>query len=679
MRRLAALLILVFCAALAPRPASAQTPAAPPPSLEDFLSETDFWNPELSPSGQFLAGVLRNKGEDMLVIMDLDNPEAQTPAQSLEDMFVNWIEWTSDDRILVALSGYMNIALGRQMTREEIETWTDKSRAIPRRFTRLISIDRKTREGAAMFGDSNRMANNFSLGSVVDFLPDDPEHILMPARLNGDLDLFKVNVADGSFERVALGTGNTYAWYTDRNGEPAFRLNINDRGTIAFVFAREDKQNGKIKWRKVRTIRLNDDSDSRAALDFKILFPGPTATTYYVSARPEGEEFAGIYLYDFEKDELLDPVRVSDRLDIEDGFFNPDTKELQGIYYFDDRLVIEMNDEKTDTHLKALNAYFNNEANVIPMDSSRDGNRWLIMATGPREPVSYHVYDVDTATAIQIGFGRFRLEGKSFGATQVVEYAARDGLALRGYLTRPANVAEGTNPPLVVMPHGGPEQRDYFDYDRDVQILVSKGYQVFQPNFRGSAGYGKSFVEKGHGQWGRAMQSDIDDGYDHLVAAGLADADRACIFGYSYGGYAALAAATLTPEKYNCIIAGAGISDLVKFLERERREEGRESEVYEVWSRRIGNLKTDKASIKAVSPADHADRVVRPLLIIHGKEDGIVDYEQAKIMAKALDKAGKPYKLVTLKESSHRYMPEDEELTYYNEIIDFLNQNLPVN
>lgn len=675
MRGLAAVFVFVLMSAFVPDRARAEAP--PPPSLEDFLSDTDFWSPELSPSGKYLASIYRRDGEDYLLVIDLDDQNLTPQMQRLGDTFVNWLEWTSDDRLLVALSGYMNLANGKQMTRQEILDWTDKSRATPARFTRLVSIERQSRKVIAMFGDSYQMSKNFSLGSVTDFLPDDPDHILMPARMNGDLDLFKVNVVDGSFERIAEGTDNTYGWYTDRNGEPAFRLNVNDRGTIVTVFAREEKTNGQTKWRRVRTIRLNDDTDSRAAQDFKILYAGPTETTYYVSARPEGEEFAGIYLYDFEKDKLLEPVRVSDRLDIEDGFFNPDTRELQGVYFFDDRLVIEMQDQKIDAHLKGLNAYFNDEANVIPMDSSRDGNRWLVMATGPREPVSYHVYDVDKAKAVEISYGRFRLEGKTLGGTQVVQYTARDGLPLRGYLTRPADVPEGTNPPLIVMPHGGPELRDYFDYDSDVQILVAEGYQVFQPNFRGSAGYGKSFVEKGHGQWGKAMQNDIDDGYDYLVAAGLADADRACIFGYSYGGYAALAAATLTPEKYRCIIAGAAISDLVKFLERERREEGSDSEVFQIWSKRIGNLKADKAAIEAVSPVNFADRVSRPLLILHGKEDGIVDYEQAKRMAKALDKAGRPYKLVTLKTSSHHYMPPDEEMTYYREIIGFLHQHLP--
>ena len=652
--------------------------AHPVPTLDDFLSETEFWNPELSPSGRFLAGIRSEDGEDFIVTLDL-NTEGDAPTfQGLGDLYVKWIDWVSDDRMLVSLLGYMDLRNGKQMTREQLRDYDDDSRAVPMPFSRLVSIDRQSHQVAAMFGDDRRMTRNFSLGRVTDFLPDDPDHILMPARLYGDLDLFKVNVVDGSFERIAAGTDSTYAWFTDRSGEPAFRLDVNSRGTVIYLYAREDKENGTIKWRKTRTIRLKDREQSKAASDFQVLYPGPSESTYYISARPDGADRAGIYLYDFEKDEILEPVYTNDDVDIEDGLFNPDTRELRGVFYYKDRLVIEMKDPSIQAHLNGLNTYFGNEANVIPMDSSRDGKRWLVEAVGPREPGSYHIYDLDTASAVEIGVSQGRLLGKTFGETQIINYVARDGLALTGYLTRPADAAPDSRPPLIVMPHGGPEMRDYFDYDRDVQILVAQGYQVFQPNFRGSSGYGKIFADRGRREWGRAMQTDLDDGFDYLVGAGLADAGRACIFGFSYGGYAALAAATLTPDKYQCIIDGAGPSDLVAMMRWERKEEGYDSESYKYLVEHVGDPQRDKNALEAVSPAKLADRVTRPILILHGEDDGIVPYDQSARMEKALKKAGKDFKLVKLKDSGHRYMSDEDEQTYYTEILAFLREHLPV-
>lgn len=673
-----AAITVVVCASGALAEDSAE-PAPAIPTLDDFLSEADYWSPEISPSGRFLAGIRRVDGKDYILTMDLESEDFSPHYQSLGDVYANWIDWVTDDRMLVSLTGVIDARTGRPMTRQQVDDWTPKSLKIPKTYTRLISLEPATGAAAAMFGDDRAINRNFSLGRVTDFLPDDPDHILMPARINGDLDLFRVNVTDGTFERVAIGTDNTYAWFTDRDGEPAFRLNVNNRRTVITIYAREDRENGQIKWRKTRKIRLNENKNNEAAPDFQILYPGPTSTTYYVSARPEGEDFAGIYLYDFEKDEFVETIRKSDKVDIEHAYFNRDTRELLGVHYYEDRLVIDMDDDEIQAHLNGLNAYFDDKANVVPMDSSADGKRWLIRASGPDIPPSYYYYDREKAFVTEIGAVQLQLRDKTLGSAQIVQYTARDGLELHGYLTRPASAREGDNPPLIVMPHGGPEMRDYFDYSEDVQILVARGYQVFQPNFRGSSGYGVKFADLGRRQWGKAMQTDIEDGYAYLVEAGLADPGEACIYGYSYGGYAALAAATLTPDLYRCIIDGAGASDLEAMLRWERKEEGSDSEAYEYWVKHIGDPSADKAALAAVSPADMADRITRPVLLLHGKDDGIVPFDQSKRMAKAMEKAGKPVKLVELKDSGHTYMSDEEERTFYDEILAFLDENLPVN
>jgi dipeptidyl aminopeptidase/acylaminoacyl peptidase len=674
-----AAIFLAFCGIAQAEDGAEPLAARAIPTLDDFLSDPDYWSPEMSPTGRFLAGVRRIEGKDYILSIDLNSEDFTKTFKGVGDVYVNWIDWVTDDLMLVSLSGYVDYRNGKQMTRKEVEDWTEKSRKIPRKFTRLVSIERATGKTVPMFGDSRALNQNYSLGRVTDFLPDDPEHILMPARMNGDLDLFRVDVRDGSYERIAIGTDNTYSWFTDRNGEPAFRLNVNDRGTVITIFAREDRENGNIKWRKTRTIRLNDKDDSDAAPDFQILYAGPTSTTYYVSARLEGEDFAGIYLYDFEKDEFVETIRKNENVDIQHAFFNRDTRELLGVYYVEDRLIIEMSDDEIQAHLNGLNVYFGNRANVIPIDSSADGKRWLIEASGPEIPTSYHYYDLEEATAMEVGEYQMKLSGKAFGRTETVQYTARDGMALHGYLTRPVSVKEGDNPPLIVMPHGGPEMRDYFDYDREVQILVSQGYQVFQPNYRGSSGYGIKFADAGRRQWGRAMQTDIEDGYAYLLEAGLADPDEACIYGFSYGGYAALAAATLTPDLYQCVIDGAGIADLKAFLTWKRKEEGADSDAYEYWVKHIGDPRADEVEIKAYSPVELADRITRPVLLLHGKEDGIVPFDQSKRMVKAMEKAGKPVRLVELPDSGHTYMSDEDERVFYDEMLGFLQTNLPVN
>lgn len=268
--------------------ATAQDDELPVPILDDFLGAADFWSPELSPSGQYISGVRREDDQAYLLIVDLDATPMVPTYKSMGDTDLNWVEWISDDRLLLSVTGYVDIFSGDWLSFEDLKDLERKQYPVP--ITRVLAMDRESGDTVAMFGDDRRMNRNFSLGSVVSFLPQDPDHILMTARRRGDLDLFRLNVLDGSFERIAEGTERTYAWYVDRNGEPAFRFNSNRRGTIIYIHAREDRANGKIKWRKVKTVRLKRNKKSEAATEFSLLSAGPTETTYYVAARPDGKD-----------------------------------------------------------------------------------------------------------------------------------------------------------------------------------------------------------------------------------------------------------------------------------------------------------------------------------------------------------------------------------------------------
>ena len=673
--------ILVIASILMLAAAGGQSSTPTKPSLDEFLGDFDFWSPELSPSGRYVAGVRQVDDSHFIIVADLERPLDETlEGVAVGDYFVNWLDWATNDRLLLSVTGYINLNNGDVITREQLRDrdFLARRSVSPVPITRLIAMDRDGRNHAVMFGDDRRMNRNFSLGRVASFLRDDPDHILMSASRRGDYDLFRVNVNSGEAEPIALGTGRTYYWYVDRNGEPAFRYDSNRRGTVVTIYSRQDRADGKIRWRKFKTLRRKRDDDrSDAATDFTPLSAGPTPTTYYVAARPDGEDTTGVYLYDFESDAYVETLAALDGVDIETAFFARDTGEFQGVAYFDHKLELKVEDTNIQAHLNGLGEYFGDQTNVFPMQSSGNGQIWLLWTTGPLDAGSYHVYDTEKAFVRPIGFNRHQLASRLLAPTQVVEYIARDGLELHGYLTRPANTEPGEKPPLIVMPHGGPEARDTFDFDLRVQILAAKGYQVFQPNFRGSSGFGREFADRGRRQWGRAMQTDIEDGYAHLVSSGLAEDGRACIVGASYGGYAALAAATLTPGLYECVVSIAGISDLNEMLKRERREEGRRSEAYEYWVKHIGDPRSDREAIDAVSPALLAERVTEPILLIHGERDRIVWPEQSEYMRDALTKAGKRHVYIELEESGHSFRGDEDERREYEAILGFLAEHLP--
>jgi dipeptidyl aminopeptidase/acylaminoacyl peptidase len=657
--------------------ASAQEIAEyPAPTIEDILSDVDFWSPELSPSGTYLAGVRRIEDQDFLITTHLREPELEPKMINLANAYLNWVEWVSDDRLLISVTNYAYKS-GREykfMGRDDWEKYGDRPIVA---FERIISSDRNGENGVSLFG-SRPLTIYFAIDRVISFLPDDDEHILATAWSMGALNIYKVNVITGVSKLVENGAERTVAWYVDKEGIPAFRFDSNRRGTVIDIYAREERDNGKIKWRKIREFRIKRNRKDASATDFTPLYPGPTEATYYVAARPEDKDKTGIYLYDLEKDTFVETLSTHDELDIENAFFNRETREFQGVYYYDDRLVIEYEDKEVQAHIGGLNQYFGADVNVIPHMSNEAGDIWLLQTIGPTDSGTYHIYDLNKTESREIGYSKLALQDKTLGSSKVINYVARDGLALTGYLTRPQGLRDDQVAPLIMLPHGGPEDRDILTFDSFVQLLVAHGYQVFQPNFRGSSGYGVTFANLGRGEWGQAMQDDLDDGFDHLVSEGLVDSDQACIVGASYGGYAALAAATLTPDLYRCAVSIAGVSDLVVYLNWDRKEEGRNSASYQYWVNHIGDPRKDKAALQAVSPSKLAERVKAPILLIHGTDDDVVPLKQSEIMAKALRKAKKYYKLVELEDSTHSYRSDEDQRLEYETILAFLGTHLPV-
>jgi dipeptidyl aminopeptidase/acylaminoacyl peptidase len=229
---------------------------------------------------------------------------------------------------------------------------------------------------------------------------------------------------------------------------------------------------------------------------------------------------------------------------------------------------------------------------------------------------------------------------------------------------------------MVVMPHGGPEIRDYLDYDITVQALAAKGWLVLQPNFRGSGGYGKAFAELGKRQWGDRMQDDVEDAVDQVVACGKADPQRLAIFGASYGGYAALMGAVRKPGLYKAVVSVAGDADLIESLAFSRREDGVDSPTYAYWCGSMGDPAKDAELLARASPARRAAEIQAPVLLIHGAQDTIVDPKQSRLMAKALKTAGKPCELVELKGEGHRNWSDDTWKTVLTKVTEFIGKRI---
>ncbi|MDB5430646.1 MAG: peptidase prolyl oligopeptidase [Caulobacter sp.] len=278
---------------------------------------------------------------------------------------------------------------------------------------------------------------------------------------------------------------------------------------------------------------------------------------------------------------------------------------------------------------------------------SGDLRRVVVFTTGPGDSGTYWM--IDGAKASQIGFEYPDVQEADVGPVRMIDYKAADGLALHGVLTLPPG-REAKNLPLVVLPHGGPEERDYPRFDWMAQAFAARGYAVFQPNFRGSDGYGAAFVRAGYGEWGRKMQTDVSDGMAELVRQGIVDPKRACIVGASYGGYAALAGVTVQQGVYRCAVSWGGVADPQGLLLRSA-ESGVANTGTRYWKRFMGAKDaTSDARLKEVSPLALAGRADAPVLLLHGKDDTVVPIAQSRDMNRALKAAHRPVEYVELPE-----------------------------
>jgi len=248
-------------------------------------------------------------------------------------------------------------------------------------------------------------------------------------------------------------------------------------------------------------------------------------------------------------------------------------------------------------------------------------------------------------------------------------YEARDGLNIPAFVTLPPGIKtldEAKKLSFVVLPHGGPNARDFESFDWLAQFIAFRGHGVLQMNFRGSQGYGQEFMDQGDREWGQSMQDDVTDGTKWLIDQGYADPNLIVIGGASYGGYAALMGAVKEPDLYTCATSINGVTDLVELIKDSSRAQRRATK------RMIGRLWGDRDMLRANSPAQRADEIKIPVLIVQSQRDRIVPRQQALTMRDALKEAGGDVTYVELKNGNHYLTVGDNRITMLRALEDFL-------
>ncbi len=592
--------------------------------------------PQLSPDGTMVAFLTSVRGHRCLVVHFLD-VKGDPPANCPGKFEVRWFAWKTNNRLLVGV-----------YTSELLYT-----RLVTASFLVGINIDGtnakqlvEPRQGAYI---------NFSTDNVVDFLPNDPNHVLVTIAAGTMYpDVVSIDVNTGEKSLVALTTNHIIAWMSDTQGRPRLAFGMMD-GKSTYLYRSESSSD---------FMKLEGNDIIGETGFVPLAFTEQPSVVYVVSAHETGRHC--IYLYDIENKKILDRYACERDADVDSLLFK-DRHVIGYIHSGDEpRQVFTEPGWKQDS--EAIARKFPN-ANVTLLDRTADGRRDLVRVTEGSLPPEIYVLDRTPGrppSLNAIGDERPYIPIDSIAPEKPIVYRARDGLQIHGYLTMP--VGKPTGPiPFVVLPHGGPNERDYLSFDYLAQMIASRGYGVFQPNFRGSTGYGDDFQRAGFREWGRKMQDDITDGTKWLIDQKLADPARICIVGWSYGGYAALMAPIREPSLYRCAASMAGPTDLSHI---------QPGTGLALSARAVPLLNGDTSAIAENSPVKNADKITIPILLAHGWQDVNVSIADSVEMEKALKNAGKSVDSIYFEADDHFLFREGDRIAFLKKLEAFLRTNL---
>ncbi len=640
------------------------------PPVQAFGQLPFIKSAQLSPDGKHFLAVQSLDGKPVVAIYEVGGAANAKPVViPSTDWLIRSAQWVKNDRIVI------NVTQSKRLLETGPKLHT---------YERAMSVGIDGSDPVALLAHNPNLNFNLGTGWIVDRDLGDPDNVFMPfwsfadVRVSADVtrhsglddddyadlyvnELYKINVHTGEGSRVADGGHYTYGWYMDGNGQIVARVDETTHPLVDHLMLFRDGD-----WKQVGAFDAEADK----------------------GADVEGLSQDGRSLVRFGRDS--DSMRTLMQMDISSGtvstlFENPSfdvggaigddwTHRVVGAWYEADSPTIVYFDPKREALQKGLEQAFPGlNVSAVSLDIAQD--KVIVAVEGPRNPTFYYYLDRTTHQALPIASAYPGLSADDLGEMRPYPYKARDGLMIPAYLTLPpGRVAR--NLPAVVFPHGGPDSRDSIGFDWWAQFYANRGYIVFQPNYRGSTGYGHKFTEAGLHQWGLRMQDDITDGVQKMIADGLVDPKRVCIVGASYGGYAALAGAAFTPNLYACAVSVAGVSDLPSMIREERTRYGKDSSDLSFWISRIGSPDDDSEQLRKTSPALHADQIKCPVLLMHGDGDTTVPIRQTQEMYDAMTSAGKNVRFVTLEGDDHYLALAESRIRILSETESFLAQNI---
>jgi dipeptidyl aminopeptidase/acylaminoacyl peptidase len=601
--------------------------------VEDFFKDPEFTSVSLSPTGEYITVSVPRGDRTLLAAFRTADMSLVGKWDYGARRHIDRVVWVNDTRFFM----FVSLKLGRYDFRVG------------------------TPDVYASDVDGRRRADipNGGTYQIVDIMHDDPSHILVQRSIENAF-LSRLNVYTGQVRTVASAPVDSGGFLVDHDRKVRYAIGLNK--DLTSVTLRRDGD----RWTEVH----------RAAMGESQLFPiafDRENKRVFVSVSESGEP-SRLYLLDPETNQR-EMVSQNANVVASRLLTSSDERDLLGVVYEDGVPRIDLIDPEhpeSRTYAGLINAFPDHAVSFGGI--SRDGRYVLVRTYSDVDPGSYYLFDRSNGQAKFLLASMDWIKPEQMSEMRAISFTARDGTQVHGYITIPRN-SDGRNLPLIMHPHGGPHgPRDYWGFNPEVQFLANRGYAVLQVNFRGSGGYGNAFERKGYRNWGTTMIDDMTDAVDWAVREGIADPERVCTYGASYGGYAALQSVVREPERYKCTIGYVGVYSLPLMMrdgDIPRSESGR------AYLNRV--LPQTTGEQQAQSPAFNVDRIRIPVMLVHGERDERVPMSQYRALRSALVSAGRPPEVEILApREGHGFQELDNNVRLYNAMEAFLDKHIGV-
>ena len=612
---------------------AAKTLSKKQPPIEDFFKNSQMVRLKLSPNGERLAYLKPFKNRMNIHVRRLHDPPSEKRITHQTDRSVAGFAWKENETLIYMkdFGGNENFHVFRALANGEEE-----------KDLTPFSQDVKVR--------------------IVDFLDQVSEDsILISAnkRKRSVFDVYRLNVKTGELNQIAENPGFYESWMTDHNGR--LRVALSQEGLRSSVYYRETEEQ---EFQKIKTIDFKDSF-------YPIMFTFDNQNLYVSSNL--GRDKEDLEVFSPKKNKVISILFSHPKVSVTGLSYSKKRKKLLSANYttWEGKTEKHFLDAEHERIFRDLQAKIpGKEISIVSQNRAED--LFIISAWSDKSPGVYYLYDVQKQSLSVIANPRPWIKEQDMSEQRPIQYTARDGQVIHGYLTLPLK-ALPKNLPVVVNPHGGPWSRDMWGYSSETQFLSNRGYAVFQMNFRGSTGYGRKFWIDGFKQWGRRIQDDITDGVHWLIEEGIADKNRIAVYGASFGGYAVLAGMAFTPNLYACGVNYVGVSNIFTFFNSipPYWESWREM-MYEM----AGHPEKDKKLLMEVSPLFSAHKIQKPLFVVHGANDPRVKKEEADQIVKALEKKKIHVPYLVKADEGHGFQNEENRLDFYSLMEAFLEKCL---